>query len=301
MPQELNIHKLKVFPVGRSLFVLFLLFLGGFFLCVFLTSILGMSMGMSKLALIRWSVVLQNLLAFMMPAFFMSLFLWGKPLRFLKIDKAPSVLAVAGMVVIYVAMMPAMNWIVAWNESVVLPDWLAPHERWLKDSEAAAKAVTARLVDVSSIPEMLMAILYVGILTGMGEELFFRGALQNVLLKGMRNKHIAVWMAAVLFSALHLQFYGFVPRLLLGAFFGYALLWSGSLWTPIIGHAMNNAAVVVSSYLVKCQVVETDLSVIGAEQNGTPVLAVASIVVTLLLMWGYCMALKSQKKHNDGY
>ena len=107
-------------------------------------------------------------------------------------------------------MTPAMNMIVHLNESVKLPESMAALEQWLKASEEAALAVTNQVVDVSSIPAMLLSVLYIGVLTGLGEEMFFRGALQNVLHKGIARQHFAVWTAAVIFSLLHFQFYGFV-------------------------------------------------------------------------------------------
>ena len=113
--------------------------------------------------------------------------------------------------------------------------------------------------------------------------------------KGTASRHFAVWTAAVIFSLLHFQFYGFVPRVLLGAFFGYAFLWSGSLWVPVIGHALNNSAVVVSTYLVQNGIIDTDLSAVGAEMNTIPWLAILSLVLTIVLMMFYREVLKHKR------
>ena len=102
---------------------------------------------------------------------------------------------------------------------------------------------------MSNGADLIIMILIVGVLTGIGEEFVFRGVLQRLFLDKFRNPHIAVWITAVIFSAVHFQFYGFVPRMLLGAFFGYLLVWSGNIWLPIIAHALNNSFSVAGAYI----------------------------------------------------
>lgn len=77
------------------------------------------------------------------------------------------------------------------------------------------------------------------------EELFFRGALQNLLQRLGGGHHAAIWATAAAFSAMHLQFEGFLPRMFLGLLMGYLYYWSGSLTTSIIAHAVNNALALV--------------------------------------------------------
>lgn len=77
------------------------------------------------------------------------------------------------------------------------------------------------------------------------EEFFFRGALQRLIGKWNPNPHFVIWSAAILFSAFHLQFYGFIPRMLLGAYLGYLLLWTRSIWIPVFAHFINNATAVI--------------------------------------------------------
>lgn len=293
--ENMRFTGIRQFPMGKSMMFLGLFFIAGLFLTAFLSELMPMVFpGMETVANLKLTLALQNVLAFMLPAFLMALVV-GKPVRFLQLNKKPSAFAVVGVVVLYCVMTPAMNMIVHLNESVKLPESMAALEQWLKASEEAALAVTNQVVDVSSIPAMLLSILYIGVLTGLGEEMFFRGALQNVLHKGIARQHFAVWTAAVIFSLLHFQFYGFVPRVLLGAFFGYAFLWSGSLWVPVIGHALNNSAVVVSTYLVKNGIVDTDLSAVGAEMNTIPWLAILSLVLTIVLMMFYREVLKHKR------
>ena len=105
---------------------------------------------------------------------------------------------------------------------------------------------------------LLINLLVLAILPAIGEELTFRGVLQQLLYgqlstlnvqRSTLNNHLAVWVTAFIFSFIHFQFYGFIPRLLLGALLGYALLWSGNIRYSMIMHATNNALSVLLFYL----------------------------------------------------
>jgi hypothetical protein len=103
----------------------------------------------------------------------------------------------------------------------------------------------------------------IGIIPAVGEELLFRGIIQRVLIQWTRNKHLGVWIAAILFSALHFQFYGFVPRALLGVMFGYMLIISGNLWLPVIAHFINNTVAVIAYYMYDIGTIEVDPDTLG--------------------------------------
>ena len=141
--------------------------------------------------------------------------------------------------------------------------------------------------------DLIASVVCVGLLTGLGEEMFFRGALQRICCDGMRRRHLAVWTAAFVFSTLHFQFFGFVPRLVLGAFFGYAYLWSGSLWVPVIGHAFNNSAVVAFMWMGNNSI---DAASMGEAGSQSAVVAIVSAVVTVAMMVAYKKILANGKK-----
>ena len=104
----------------------------------------------------------------------------------------------------------------------------------------------------------VLAFLIIAIVPGIGEELVFRGFLQKYFLKAYKNPHIAIWASAIMFSAIHLQFYGFVPRMLLGALFGYLYHWTGNLIIPIVAHVANNGFMLVLMYLYQLNYFESD-------------------------------------------
>ena len=176
-----------------------------------------------------------------------------------------------------------MNFIVHCNESIVLPESLSHIEKAMKAMEEASRQQINILLGKPSIGSLIISILIVGVLTGIGEELFFRGGLQNILRTCPMNPHLAIWITAVIFSAMHFQFYGFIPRVLLGAFFGYLAFWSKSIWLPIFAHTLNNSLVVISSWLISRNTSNIDLNKIGTDFSPEAyTLIVISIIATTL-------------------
>ncbi len=193
-------------------------------------------------------------------------------------------IGIASAVILYFVATPMFNRLVEWNESINLPEAFASIEAWMRQQEEAAATVTEQLMQIHSLPHFLAVVLGIGVLTGMGEEMVFRGILQQVVQGESRRAHVAVWACAFLFSAIHLQFYGFFPRLLLGAFFGYLLVWSGNLWLPIFGHLFNNSMVACIAYFTGNDSHNT-LEALGTTQSSTAWLAWVSLVATVLLLY----------------
>lgn len=137
---------------------------------------------------------------------------------------------------------------IEWNAQFDFPDFAEPFERWAREHEDTATELTQFLTNLGSPAELLLALVVIAVLPAVGEEIVFRGLIQNELYRGTKNIHVAIWFAAVLFSAIHMQFYGFVPRLLLGALFGYLYYWSGNLMLAIVAHFVNNAVSVLALY-----------------------------------------------------
>lgn len=199
-------------------------------------------------AAIRIATIIQDLLVFILPAIGMAVVVTRLPARLLAVDRIPSVKTLLLALGVLIASIPAMNLIIQWNQNWHLPASMASVEEYFRALEDGATAATQMLMSNSSIAGLILSILIVGVLAGFSEELFFRGALQRVLEMTSNNHHVVIWLVAFIFSAFHFQLFGFVPRLLLGAYFGYLLYWSGSLWLPIILHIVNNSLVVIAEY-----------------------------------------------------
>lgn len=148
--------------------------------------------------------------------------------------------------------------IIEWNKSIDFPDWMSGFEVWAQQSEAKVERLTNFLTDFGSIQQFLIALLVIAVVPAVGEELLFRGLLQNLFYKGSGSAHVAIWFTAILFGVFHLQFYGVVPRILLGALFGYIYYWTGSLSLAMIGHFFNNAFTLILLYLSQTNIIEYD-------------------------------------------
>lgn len=258
-----------------------------FLLCLVMTTMLNTIImaftGSDSMVFINLSILTQNLFAFILPVIITVVFITPKPISFLQIDKIPSWKTLIFLFVTFFTMTPAMNYLVEWNSNISFPDSMKEIETWMRNAEDAAQVVTDNILNRNNI---ILSILLVGLLTGLSEEFLFRGGLQRILASKPTNIHLAIWISAFIFSAIHFQFFGFFPRLILGAFFGYMAYWSGSLWTAVIAHALNNSTVIIAHALNNRYGFNLDnLGVVQAEEF--PILALLSVIVTLILIYKF--------------
>lgn len=190
----------------------------------------------------RLVTIVQDVLMFIAPAVAFAALGGRKPMSFLRLNKFPSLLSLLLAILTLLAGMPLMEAITTWNNSLTLPESMASIEEAMRAAEEQAETAVVALMGEHTVGNLILAILVIAILAGISEEIWFRGAFQQSVFK--RHPHLAIWTTAVVFSAIHLQFFGFFPRLLLGGLLGYLFLWTGSLWTPIIVHSLNNSIVV---------------------------------------------------------
>lgn len=262
-----------------------------FFICisVFGLAVAGLASGFilakfdSSTAAMRIAAVLQNLLQMIIPAIATAMIVTRRPATFLAIDRRIDLHTLLLAVLALVAATPLMNALISFNNGLTLPDSMKGIENAIRDMEMRANESITMLQGAHTAGNLIMNILIIGILAGFGEELFFRGTFMRLLTTGRVNRHVAIWTVAIVFSAMHLQFFGFLPRTLLGAFFGYLLAWSRCLWIPIIVHATNNIIYVVNHYIyADAPDGATPLDSIGSTGDFPSV--ISSAVVTALLI-----------------
>ena len=131
------------------------------------------------------------------------------------------------------------------NSLITFPEWMSPVEEWMKSTEELASQLTYKMLSQKGILALLANLMVVAIAAGITEEFFFRGALFSILRKSIRNHHVVIWTVAIIFSLFHFQFYGFIPRILLGAYMGYLLYWTKNIWVPVFAHFLNNGMAVI--------------------------------------------------------
>ena len=136
---------------------------------------------------------------------------------------------------------PFISYIYEWNMSFNLPDWMVLYEE-------RAKYVTEYFLKMNNITDLIFNILILAAVPAIGEELLFRGYLQQKFCSWFANHHIAIIVSAFLFSAIHMQFHGFLPRFILGLLLGYFFYWSKSIWVPVIAHFINNTVAIIVFY-----------------------------------------------------
>ncbi len=267
-------------PPGRRIVLLILLFVAGSCVTGVLASIITHLGGNERLlATTRISAVLQDILMLVVPAVAAAVLICRRPASLLSVDRPPrlwpSLLAVATLVVAT----PLMSMIIIWNNGLHLPESMAQLETALRATEQNATEAVEFLLGPHTIGNLVVSLLIVALMAGFCEELFFRGAMQRILHTSPISKHAAIWITAVLFSLVHFQIFGFVPRLLLGAYFGYLLVWSGSVWLPMIVHVANNSLFIILRYTTGSS--EPDL---GSKDN-LWIMVATSIILTSWGLW----------------
>ena len=173
---------------------------------------------------------------------------------------------------------------IEWNAGLELPEAMSGFENWMRDKEDYAARITEYLTVFDSTSQFAIAFLVIAVLPAIGEELVFRGYIQHELQAASGNPHLAIWAAAILFSAIHMQFYGFVPRLLLGALFGYLYLWSGNLIYPIIAHFVQNGSQLFILYMAQNHIIDLNVE----DPESFPVLVIllfAGITFSLMVIF----------------
>lgn len=278
--------------------------------CMFLLSIVaGISIFFFEQPLsteaLKWIQFVQQAALFLLPPLCMA-YLWSKqPLEWLRVKGNGRLAMSNGLwaIALMLVALPAINLLGDWNQQMTLPAFLEPLEQWMKTQEESAKILTEQFMNVTTIGGLIINLLLMALLPAIAEELTFRGVLQRLFegkgekgdeakgdeakrREGERIPHLAIWCSAILFSAIHMQFYGFVPRMLMGALFGYMLVWTGSLWIPILMHFTNNAMAVLLYFVTLRQGWDMEkVDAIGT--NDTLWLGVVSMVITIIGIYAF--------------
>ena len=225
---------------------------------------------------LKWFQFVQTIGTFLLPPILCA-WLWDEkhqPFHWLHLNKGADWQSFVLAIGIMICAIPAINLLADLNSRIDFPDSLDFIEQKFKAYEASAAALTERFLQADNVGVLLLNIGLMALLPALAEELSFRGTLQQLL----GSKHLAIWITAIIFSAIHMQFYGFIPRMLMGAMFGYVFVWTGSLWVPIVMHFTNNGLAVLAFYVFGTENSYADT--IGA--GATWWLGVISLIITSL-------------------
>jgi len=201
----------------------------------------------SNINLMKVSQLILSVGIFILPPFVLAFLCSKKPLVYLRLNQKTAWLDAGYVILFMLIIIPFVNLLGEMNQQLVLPKFMAGLESTLKSMEDQANKLVEQMLQVHGYAALLFNVFLIALLPAIGEELFFRGALIRVF-QNWKGMIPAIWIVAILFSTIHLQFYGFVPRLLMGAFFGYLILWSGNIRLAVIAHFINNVVAVLFYY-----------------------------------------------------
>ncbi|SMB81795.1 Abortive infection protein [Hymenobacter roseosalivarius DSM 11622] len=194
-------------------------------------------------------------------------------------------LLLAGVLVII--SLPAMSSLVEWNAGMHFPAFMQGFETWARQMEDQAQAMTKSLTQFNSVTRLLVALLVIAIVPAISEELVFRGVVQRNLVRWTGSHHVGIWLAAAIFSAIHFQFFGFIPRLALGVVFGYLYAWSGNILVPMAAHFTQNAFQLLLLYLVQQRALTTTFDPDSNESLPWPLVLLSALLSAGLLYYLY--------------
>ena len=286
----LFVNKSTLFQFG----VLFYFFLMGALLSMLVGYTIGNLTGSDQEApsdrhffILQASQFFSATLMFIIPAICTAYFCSMEPSKFLHIKKI-NVRIILLSAVMLILISPAIDITTYLNSKIHFPDFMAPVEAWMIKADAIAAEVTVRLLSEKGLLPLLINILVICVMAGLAEELIFRGALLSVIRKKIKNPHVAIWIVAIIFSVIHFQFSGFIPRILLGAFLGYLLYWTNSIWAPIFAHFLNNTIAIAGYKLGLYQLSSDSSALISADTSTEHLYTTIILAIAGLALFALC-------------
>ncbi len=200
----------------------------------------------------RATLLLNHIFSFILPALATVIFVYKKLwVNYLRLDKKPFVESILLGIAWFVVSIPFIQWAYQLNQKLPLPQWMLNLEN---DTSHLLEGIIAQ----NNYYEIVINIFLIGVIPAIGEEMMFRGIIQQQIGRLLKNEHIVVWVSAAIFSAIHMQFQGFFARMLLGSLLGYMFIWTKNLWVPMVLHLLNNGLQVIGIYAMGIKPSEMD-------------------------------------------
>jgi membrane protease YdiL (CAAX protease family) len=299
-------------PVVQLLVTVFIVVVAGtllFYLFVLAgTLIFGMDMSemtkipqgiviLKDIRVLKFVQVSQQVALFIIPAIVISMIMNGGNGSFLKMGKRPSLFPLLLVIILAIFIIPVISFTGILNAKMDLPDWMSGIERKMVVLEDSADYLTGLLIKSRGVVELLLNLTILAVIPAIAEEMIFRGVLQQIVSGFLRSSHAGIWITAILFSAIHLQFFGFLPRLILGLIFGYLFFWSSNLWYPVIAHFINNAVPVVLAYFTGWDTIKDK----AQELSGNPLLMplIPAILSFVILYYLWELSAENFREHSE--
>lgn len=220
--------------------------------------------------------VLNQVVGFMMPAVVYAILVKEKPFNFLGFNKMPawSLLGIVAMFTI----IPFLGTVTDWNDSIVFPESMRAIEEQMRATQQKSEEIIEMFISQGSL---FSSLLIIAALAAVSEELLFRSVIQRWLMKLFKNVHVAIIVTAIVFSAFHMDFFGFFPRLFLGVMLGYMFWMTGSIFPSMLMHFVNNATIVMLHYLNTRGFIDIDVDHFCSTDN--VLVIILSLIMTVAI------------------
>ena len=279
----MNFPLIKKSTLAERIFIMAALLVVGYILSTVIGVIVmfvAKSNYITELSVLRISQISSQILTFVLPPILYACITKKQPMKYLGFNNIP-LWSLAGVLMIF-AILPINNVLAEWNSHITLPASMAKLDEIIKQLSELMQATLEKMVNVSNISGLIINLIMIAGLAAFGEELLFRSVLQPFLIKKCRNAHIGIIVTSIIFSLIHFDIYGFIPRVVLGMLLGYMYFYSRSIWVPMIMHFVNNGTAVVLYYLNNKGVTNIDVETFGQTELFPLIL---SIIAMIALFW----------------
>lgn len=239
------------------------------------------------ISFLKYIQVFTSFGMFIFSAYVIGKAISGNWVKFLTLDKRPGIIPLFLSVLFIIFVLPFTNLLTYLNDNMDLPGVLTGLENFFRSKETQMQEIMELFLDARGIGGLLINLFVIAMIPAIGEELIFRGIIQNRFIAWFRNIHLSVFLSAFIFSALHVQFFSFLPRFMLGVTFGYIFIWSKSIWITINAHFFNNAMAVIYYHYFFMGKADKKIEVIGTIGNGLIYSITGLIAGTIVLFLIY--------------
>ena len=246
----------------------------------------------SLIAAYKYMQMVNHAGTFLLSGFIYLFFTDSQRIKRISTGRLPSQPQIWMVLLLIIISTPWISKVYEWNQSFSLSRWPSV-EQWFKQTAQQSEDIMNAFLHQPSVKGTIANFLIIAILPALGEELIFRGILQPLLSEWWKNIHLSILITAVLFSLMHLDIFGFIPRLGLGIMFGYLYYFGATLWLPILAHFLNNSLALVASFLSEKHLTNIPYQEFGSVDN--PWVNLLSFIFTIFIfVWFYQARTKTQ-------
>lgn len=173
--------------------------------------------------------------------------------------------------------LPFVLWLYQTNKAFPLPEHI-------KQMEAQATETLKVVMNMEYPSECWFNLLLVAVVPAIGEEWVFRGVVQQQFMRRIHHPFVAILLSAAVFSFIHFQFEGFLPRMWLGMLLGWLYWVSRNFWVPVFAHFANNALQVAGQYAYRTNMSNIDLE---KDHHIHITLAMLSLILVIALAYRF--------------